>query len=165
MMNTKTFTKFAAALAFFGLVGSPLVFAPIASAALLTEKYEVVMKDYKFNIYKEGAPVDKFEFTGGLPTQMLVRNEDAVAHEIRSTLFKKVPVSMAGNAILISSENTKGFRVNPGQTVRLEFVPPENPDGDMEFDVFFCGIHGNFPNAKMRAEVITVPTITGTGAF
>ncbi|RMH35861.1 MAG: hypothetical protein D6690_07770 [Nitrospirae bacterium] len=136
-----------------------------ASAGLLTEQYEVVMKDYKFHITKEGNPVNGIELTGGVPTVIVLRNEDPVAHEFVSSLFARVPVAMSGDATLVSTKRARGFRINPGQSVRLEFVPPINEEGDTEYDVFWCNIHGKHPGAEMKGEIFVVQTTTGTGAF
>ncbi len=140
-------------------------FVSDVSAGLLTEEYEVVMKDYKFHIMKEGSAVNSLELTGGLPAVITLRNEDPVAHEFVSSLFTRVPVAMSGDATLVSTKRARGFRINPGHAVRLEFVPPSNEEGDMEYDAFWCNIHGKQAGGDMRGEVFIVQTITGTGAF
>lgn len=136
-----------------------------ASAGLLTDEYEVIMKDYHFHIMKNGNETKSLELTGGLPAVITLRNEDPVAHEFISPLFVRVPVAMSGDATLVSTKQARGFRLNAGQSVRLEFVPPVNEEGDAEFDAFWCNIHGKGRGSGMRGEVFIAQTITGTGAF
>lgn len=146
------------------LIGG-LLFAPVTFAKMLTE-VEIVMTDKDFQVVKGGVgPRKEMDLVSGMPTEITLRNEDSVAHEFMSTLFARTPVQVAGEATVISTQRARGFRIDPGKTVKLSFVPPEDPDSDTMYDVFWCNIHGKHHGEAMRGEILTVATTTGTGAF
>lgn len=137
----------------------------VAHAKLLTQ-VEIVMDDKEFKIAKGGIEGrNQFDLIAGMPTEITLRNEDAVAHEFMSTLFTRTPVQVSGEATVISTKRARGFRVDGGKSVTLTFVPPEDPDGETGYDVFWCNIHGKHHGDVMRGEILTVATTTGTGAF
>ncbi|RMH35864.1 MAG: hypothetical protein D6690_07785 [Nitrospirae bacterium] len=147
------------------LVMTTLTVPPPVSAAKLMTEIEILMKDEGFHVVKGAGPGGGLELTAGMPTQITLRNEDSVAHEFVSTLFSRIPVAMSGNATMIGTTRARGFRIDPGNSVVLNFIPPVNEEGDTEYDLFWCNVHGRHFGDKMRGEILTVATTTGTGAF
>ena len=90
-------------------------------------------------------------------------HRDLVAHEFMSTLFRDVPFRISGNATLVKTARATGVRVDPGQTVTLEFNAPvakEDQYGGTEssYDVFWCNVHGKEHGQKMRGELAIIET-------
>jgi hypothetical protein len=115
-----------------------------------------------FHITK-GATAHGFTLMAGMPTVIQLRNRDLVAHEFVSTLFRDVPFRISGNAALVKAERASGVRIDPGQTVTLEFNAPmakEDQYGAMEslYDVFWCNVHGKEHGQKMRGELAIIET-------
>jgi hypothetical protein len=110
-----------------------------------------------------GATARGFTLMAGMPTVIQLRNRDLVAHEFVSTLFRDVPFRISGNATLVKTARASGVRVDPGQTVTLEFNAPiakEDQYGAMEslYDVFWCNVHGKEHGEKMRGELAIIET-------
>jgi hypothetical protein len=99
----------------------------------------------------------------GMPTVIQLRNRDLVAHEFVSTMFRDVSFRISGNAAVVKTAKASGVRIDPGQTVTLEFdAPTAKPDqyGATEsiYDVFWCNVHGKEHGQKMRGELAIVET-------
>lgn len=120
---------------------------------------EVVIRDKAFHLAKGGSEKG-FDFLGGSEGAILLRNEDTIAHEFVSTLFRQVPMRFSGNATMVSTPVAAGVRLDPGETVVLRFQVPirENWESDVYFDTFWCNIHGKDHGAKMRGELLVMET-------
>ena len=132
----------------------PIVAREVDVAIDLSEK--------AFQITK-GATAQGFTLMAGMPTVIQLRNLDLAAHEFVSTLFRDVPFRISGNATLVKTERAAGVRIDPGQTVTLEFNAPvakEDQYGAMEslYDVFWCNVHGKEHGQKMRGELAIIET-------
>jgi hypothetical protein len=104
----------------------------------------------------------------GNPTVIQLRNRDLVAHEFMSTLFRDVPFRISGNATFVKTARASGVRIDPGQTVTLEFNAPvgtvdQNGATESMYDVFWCNVHGKEHGQKMRGELLVVETRGETG--
>jgi hypothetical protein len=115
-----------------------------------------------FQITK-GGTARGFTLMAGMPTVIQLRNRDLVAHEFVSTLFRDVPFRISGNATVVKTARAAGVRIDPGQTVTLEFdAPVAKPDryGATEtvYDVFWCNVHGKEHGQKMRGELAIIET-------
>jgi len=104
-----------------------------------------------------------FILMAGMPAVIQLRNRDLVAHEFVSTLFRDVPFRISGNATLVKTARASGVRLDPGQTVTLEFNAPmakADQYGAVEsiYDVFWCNVHGKEHGQKMRGEVVIIET-------
>ena len=115
-----------------------------------------------FQITK-GGTARGFTLMAGMPTVIQLRNRDLVAHEFVSTLFRDVPFRISGNATVVKTAKASGVRIDPGQTVTLEFdAPTAKPDqyGATEsiYDVFWCNVHGKEHGQKMRGELAIIET-------
>lgn len=141
-----------------GLGGIPLTFAQGP------HEINIVMKDKEFHVVKGGTFAGGFEMSAGMPTRISLQNEDVVAHEFVSPMFRSVPVKVEGVAVTISTPRASGFRVDPGQTVVLTFRPPVASDFSNQYDLFWCNVHGKQHGEKMRGEVIISDTRDGEDA-
>lgn len=161
--KTRHSLKFLVApLALVGMVGLGEV--PLALAQGPHE-IGIVMKDKEFHVVKGGTFAGGIEMDSGMPTQITLQNEDVVAHEFVSPMFRNVPVKLEGTAVTISTPRASGFRVDPGQTVVLNFRAPVAPNFDNQYDLFWCNVHGRQHGEKMRGEVLIVDTRCGEGCF
>ncbi len=119
-----------------------------------------------FQITK-GGTARGFALMAGMPTVLQLRNQDLVAHEFVSTLFREVPFRISGNATAVKTAQASGFRIDPGQTVTIEFNAPvatldRYGDRASTYDVFWCNIHGKEHGQTMRGELAIIET-TGIG--
>ena len=109
-----------------------------------------------------------FHLVAGMPAVIQLRNSDLVAHEFVSTLFRDVPFRISGSATVVKTARASGVRLDPGQTVTLEFNAPGgkvDEYGGMEslYDVFWCNVHGKEHGQKMRGELAIIETRGETG--
>lgn len=128
---------------------------------------QIDISEKAFQITK-GATEQGFHLVAGMPAAIRLHNSDVVAHEFVSTLFRDVPFQLSGNATLIKTARASGVRLDPGQTVTLEFNAPlgqHDSVGIVEtsYDVFWCNIHGKDHGAKMRGEVMVLETTGEVG--
>ena len=135
-----------------------------ASEPIAAREVDVAIdiSEQTFHITK-GATERGFTLMAGNPTVIQLRNRDLVAHEFMSTLFRDVPFRISGNATLVKTARATGVRVDPGQTVTLEFNAPlskEDEYGAIEstYDVFWCNVHGKEHGQKMRGELVIIET-------
>lgn len=132
---------------------------PIASREV---DVAIDISEKAFQITKGGTERG-FHLMAGMPTVIQLRNRDLVAHEFVSTLFRDIPFRISGNATLVKTARASGVRLDPGQTVTLEFNAPVakwDQYGAMEtiYDVFWCNIHGKEHGQKMRGELAIIET-------
>lgn len=116
----------------------------------------VVMKDKAFQVIKDG-PLENsvsnpaFSLPVGMDLAILLRNEDAVAHEFVSPLLMKAEdMEISGRATIVYTLTAFGVRVEPGDRVMLRFSVPE-----ASFDRFhfWCNLHGKLLSDAMRGEI------------
>lgn len=125
------------------------------------------LSEKAFQITKGGSERG-FQLVAGVPAAIRLRNGDLVAHEFVSTLFHDVPFRMSGNATVVKTARASGVRLDPGQTVTLEFTTPTaKPDAygivETVYDVFWCNVHGKEHGGKMRGEVMVLTTTGEVG--
>jgi|SRR5438309_2750419 len=114
-------------------VGALLGMGSLAvQAAEPAKKIEIVIKDGTSKV------LTGYTITG-IPTEIVVRNEDRITHGFNSSLFTgNLPVKMEGGSL----EKGKGphvYRVDPGKTLVLTFTPPRQ-EGSATF-AFWCDMH------------------------
>jgi hypothetical protein len=140
-----------------------------ASEPIAAREVDVAIdiSEQTFHITK-GATERGFTLMAGMPTVIQLRNRDLVAHEFMSTLFRDVPFRISGNATFVKTARASGVRIDPGQTVTLEFDAPvgtvdQNGATETMYDVFWCNVHGKEHGQKMRGELLVVETRGETG--
>jgi len=157
-------------------VVAALAFAATASAGSIEDKAQgtvgeaesgkvdvaIDISEKAFHITKGGTERG-ITFMAGVPTVIQLRNRDLVAHEFVSTLFRDVPFRISGNATVVKAARASGVRVDPGQTVTLEFNAPlaekdQNGAVESSYDVFWCNVHGKEHGNKMRGEFVVIET-------
>ena len=117
---------------------------------------EVIMNDKTFRIAK-GETAKGFMLLAGTRADIVLRNEDSVAHEFVSSMLFNVPFRLDGNGTFIKLPNAAGVRVDPAQVVRLTFdVPQDSKEFQNLYEVFWCNIHGKQHGDQMRGEVLIV---------
>ena len=159
-----------------GGVVAALAFAASAKAGPIEDKAQVTVSraevgdvdvaidisEKTFHMIK-GGNERGFTLLAGKPTAIQLRNRDDVAHEFMSTLFRDVPFRISGNATVVKTARASGLRIDPGQTVTIEFdAPLPNPDqygaAESSYDVFWCNVHGKEHGQKMRGELLIIET-------
>lgn len=129
--------------------------------ALLEPEVIIVMKDKAFHVVKGGDPAGDplFAMEAGLDTEILLRNEDDVAHEFVSPFFMNVEIMMSGEATTVFTKDAVGFRVEGGKSVTIRFPSPHVPKGaKIQKNLFWCNVHGKEPGDKMRGELVLMET-------
>ncbi len=117
---------------------------------------EVVMTGQTFQIAK-GETAKGFMLLAGTRADIVLRNEDTVAHEFVSPMLFNVPFALDGNGVFVKLPNAAGVRVDPGRVVRLTFdVPQDSKEFQNMYEVFWCNVHGKQHGDKMRGEVLVV---------
>jgi hypothetical protein len=117
---------------------------------------EVIMSDQNFRIAK-GETAKGFMLLAGTRADILLRNDDTVAHEFVSSMLFNVPFRLDGNGVFVKLPNAAGVRVDPGRLVRLTFdVPQDSKEFQNLYEVFWCNVHGKQHGDKMRGEVLIV---------
>lgn len=110
----------------------PSIFAepPIAHRVAQEQQIEITIRDYAFLTTKLAA------MHPGLPTIILVENEDEVRHGFTSPFFLGLHVAGEGEGIASYGKGIEGFYIDPGKTLAIRFVMP--PSGRLTFE---CDLH------------------------
>ena len=117
---------------------------------------EVVMTGQTFQIAR-GETAKGFMLLAGSRADIVLRNEDSVAHEFVSPMLFNIPFALDGNGVFVKLPNAAGVRVDPGRVVRLSFdVPQDTREFQNLYEVFWCNVHGKQYGNKMRGEVLVV---------
>lgn len=91
----------------------------------------------------------------GEPIVLLLRNEDNRPREFISPLFTKTETHFVGRATGIFRKDAAGFRVNPGDTLTLQFTAPYSGFRRM-YDLIWCGHHEGQPGTEMNDLLIVM---------
>ena len=134
-------------LAVGALLGLGLVTLAV-QAAEPAKKIEIVIKEGK-------AKVLSGDTITGIPTEIIVRNEDTITHGFNTSLFEdNTKVEMAGGSI-VKEKGPHVYRVEAGKTLTLKFTPPRM-EGSQSF-AFWCDMH-----RSMKGEMLVVE-LSGSG--
>jgi plastocyanin len=107
------------------------------------QRIEIVIRDSAFLLTKP-APIRL-----GLPTVIVLRNEDIVRHGFTSQMLLGVLVHAEGEGIASYGKGIEGFYVDPGKTLAIRFTT-ERP-GRYSFR---CDLH---PQMKGELLMLDVP--------
>jgi plastocyanin len=108
------------------------------------QRVEIVIRDYGFEVMK-GAPVRP-----GLPTVIILRNQDIVRHGFTSQMLMGMLVHGDGEGIAAYGKGVEGFYIDPGKTLVIRFT--NDRPGKYAFR---CDLH---PNMKGELYALEVPT-------
>ena len=134
-------------LAVGALLGLGMVTLAV-QAAEGTKKIEIVVKDGTAKL------LSGYTMTG-IPTEIVVRNEDTITHGFNTSLFEpSTKVEMSGGTL---AQGTKAhvYWVDPGKTMVLKFTPPNMSDSSSF--AFWCDMH-----RSVKGEMLVVE-LTGPG--
>ena len=150
MRSESLMMKRAIGVMLVGLVGSMLmslseakVDAESTAQVLPEQRLEIVMRDYDFQVLKP-APIRP-----GMPTVIIIRNQDIVRHGFYSAMLQGILVQGEGEGVAAYGKGIEGFYVEPGKTLVLRF----NNQRPGKYS-FRCDLH---PNMKGEAYVMDVP--------
>ena len=104
----------------------------MSGTALMGQSEQVVdvtIKDFRF-VTKQ-SPLRL-----GLPTVIIVRNEDAERHDFSSTMFEGIPTQIEKDGVIVYGRGLGGVYLDPKQsaTIRFDMTRPGR-------HVFRCSIH------------------------
>ena len=108
------------------------------------QRVEIVIHDYAFEVMKP-APVRP-----GLPTVIILRNQDIVRHGFTSQMLMGMLVHGEGEGVATYGKGVEGFYIDPGKTLVIRFT--NNRPGKYGFR---CDLH---PNMKGELYALEVPT-------
>jgi plastocyanin len=111
--------------------------------SLPEQRIEIVIRDYDFQVAKP-APIQP-----GLPTVVIIRNQDIVRHGFHSAMLQGILVQGEGEGVAAYGKGVEGFYVDPGKTLVIRF----NNQRAGKYS-FRCDLH---PKMKGEAYVMEVP--------
>ncbi len=129
------------------VVGSWLLAVPADSVPAATaqdQRIEIIIRDSQFAL-AQPAPVKL-----GLPTVIVLRNQDIIRHGFTSQMLVGLAVRGEGEGIAAYGKGLEGFYVDAGKTLVIRFIT-ERP-GSYSFR---CDLH---PQMKGEFYLIEVPT-------
>ena len=114
-------------------------------AAQPSQKIEIVINNAEAKVAR-GATLH------GIPTEISVRNEDAITHGLNSSLFgKNIKVEMSGG-YLAEGKGPHVYRVDPGKTMVLKFTLPDQPGAETRTYAFWCDMHRSVKGEMLVVE-------------
>jgi hypothetical protein len=150
MRNESLLTRRAIIVVLVGLVGSmlmglpePNVDAQSPAQSLPEQRIEIVIRDYDFQILKP-TPIQP-----GLPTVIILRNQDIVRHGFYSAMLQGILVQGEGEGVAAYGKGVEGFYVDPGKALVIRF----NNQRAGKYS-FRCDLH---PKMKGEVYVMEVP--------
>lgn len=109
------------------------------------QRIEIVMRDSAFLLTKP-APIRL-----GLPTVIVLRNEDIIRHGFTSPMLFGLLVHAEGEGIASYGKGVEGFYVDPGKTLVIRFTTERS--GSYPFR---CDLH---PQMKGEFFMLNVPAV------
>ena len=118
--------------------------------------------DAEIVIREGGPPILKGQRThgqvltlvAGEPIVLALRNEDSGPREFISPLFTKTEIQFLGRATGMFRKDAAGFRLNPGDTLTLQFTAPYSGFRRM-YDLIWCG-HDGKPGTDIQELLIVM---------
>ena len=130
-----------------------------SSTAGPTVEFEIVIREDGYHVLKAGREQGlSISLVAGGTTQLTLRNEGRVPHEVISPLFTRTPVRFAGAATAVFRKEAAGFRLKPADSAVLEFVAPYSDFRTM-YDLMWCSHDGG--QKPEHKELLIVMTKEG----
>ena len=114
-----------------------------AQAMPSDQRIEIVIRDYNFELVKP-TPIQP-----GLPTVIILRNQDIVRHGFYTSMLTGILVQGEGEGVAAYGKGVEGFYVDPGKTLVIRFS--NQRAGAYSFR---CDLH---PQMKGEAYVMEIP--------
>ncbi|MEB2338847.1 MAG: hypothetical protein OZ918_09515 [Nitrospirales bacterium] len=108
------------------------------------QRIELLMRNYDF------ALSDPRPIRFGVPTVIILRNQDIVPHGFQSSALPTLRIRAQGEGLTAYGIGIEGFHVDPGKTLVLHFVPESNARL-----TFRCDLH---PQMKGELFVLEIPS-------
>jgi plastocyanin len=116
----------------------------LAQSSAAEQRVEIVIQDNAFELRKP-TPVRP-----GLPTVIILRNQDIVRHGFTSPLFLGLLINGEGEGVISYGKGVEGFYVDPGKTLIIRFT--NDRPGKFSFK---CDLH---PQMKSEIYMMEIPT-------
>ena len=107
------------------------------------QRIELLIRNYDF-ILTHPLPIHF-----GIPTVIILRNQDIVAHGFQSSALSQLKVSAHGEGLAAYGTGIEGFHIDPGKTLAVHFVPEQG--GHL---TFHCDLH---PQMKGEVFLLEIP--------
>jgi hypothetical protein len=107
------------------------------------QRIEVLMRNYDF-VLAEPAPL-RF----GVPTVIILRNQDIVSHGFASSALAQLPIEAEGEGLRVHGAGIQGFHIDPGKTLAIHLVAQRSSRL-----TFHCDLH---PQMKGELFVLEIP--------
>ncbi|MBI4003010.1 MAG: hypothetical protein HY348_14665 [Nitrospira defluvii] len=107
------------------------------------QRIELLMRNYDF-ILTHPLPI-RF----GVPTVIILRNQDIVAHGFQSSALPLLKIRAHGEGLAAYGTGIEGFHIDPGKTLAVHFVPERS--GHL---TFHCDLH---PQMKGELFLLEIP--------
>jgi len=114
-----------------------------AQAMPSEQRIEIVIRDYNFELVKP-TPIQP-----GLPTVIILRNQDIVRHGFYTSMLTGILVQGEGEGVAAYGKGVEGFYVDAGKTLVIKFS--NQKPGKYSFR---CDLH---PQMKGEAYVMEIP--------
>jgi hypothetical protein len=112
--------------------------APSNSAMV---EMQITIRHSGYELRKDGHPVGPdLSLIAGRPVAFSLRNEDSISHEFISSLFTRIELHFTGRATGIFRKEAAGFRLNPGESLTVQFMAPFS-DFPTMYDLIWCTHH------------------------
>ena len=105
---------------------------------VLEQRMEILIRDSEFVLPQPG------NLVFGLPTVIILRNQDIIPHGFTSPMLANLRVTGEGEGIKAYGKGIEGFHVNPWKTLVIRFT--SGREGRYEFH---CDLH-----PQMKKEII-----------
>lgn len=129
---------------------------PEESAAPSNAAIDIVIGAEGYQLRRAGQLVGpELSLVAGRPTVFALRNDDRVSHDFISALFTRIEVHFTGHATGIFRKEAAGFRLKPGDSLTLQFIPPFSEFRSM-YDLIWCSHHTE--HSPARKELLIVVT-------
>jgi len=107
------------------------------------QRIELVIRNYEFMLTQPTA------IRAGMPTIIILRNQDIVRHGFTSPVLAQLSVQGEGEGIVSYGRGIEGFYIDPGKTLVIRFT--NDRPGNYSFR---CDLH---PNMKGELFMLEVP--------
>lgn len=107
------------------------------------QRIELLIRNYDFVV------THPFPIRFGVPTVIILRNQDIVPHGFQSSVLPQLKIRAHGEGLAAYGTGIEGFHIDPGKTLAVHFVPEQS--GHL---TFHCDLH---PQMKGELLLLEIP--------
>lgn len=107
------------------------------------QRIELLIRNYDFVV------THPFPIRFGIPTVIILRNQDIVPHGFQSSALPQLKIRAHGEGLAAYGTGIEGFHIDPGKTLAVHFVPEQS--GHL---TFHCDLH---PQMKGELLLLEIP--------